>query len=80
MNKIVNKISLAGYKFLAKLDLRQPGYTYSTCRPITKHREKIKKFQETYEFFDYFIWNRVFLSVAYLAVANLGRLRISVHC
>ena len=31
-------------------------------------------------YFSYFIQSRVFLSVAYLTVANLARLGISVHC
>ena len=31
-------------------------------------------------FFSHFIQSRVFLSVAYLKVANLARLEISVHC
>ena len=33
-----------------------------------------------FSFFSYFIQSRVFLSVAYLTVANLARLGISVHC
>ena len=44
----------------------------------------ILKFQfnknNTFFFFIYFIQSRVFLSVAYLTVANLARLGISVHC
>ena len=38
---------MTGDKFLAKLHLRQPGFTYSACRPSTKHRERAEKFKET---------------------------------
>ena len=38
---------MAGDKFMPKLHLRQPGFTYSASRPFTKHRERIKKFRET---------------------------------
>ena len=47
MNKIVNKFLLAGDKFMSKLHLRQPGFTYSACGPFTKHCKKIQKFRET---------------------------------
>ena len=47
MNKIINKFLLAGDKFIPELHLKQPGFTYSTCGPLTKHREKIQKFRET---------------------------------
>ena len=44
---MVNKLLSAGDKFMSKLNLRQPGFTYSACGPFTKHRERIKKFRET---------------------------------
>ena len=47
MNKIVNKFLLAGDKFMPEINLRQPGFTYSACRPFTKNKERIKKFKET---------------------------------
>ena len=47
MNEIVNKILLAGDKFMPKMHLKQPGFTYSTCRPFTKNKERIKKIKET---------------------------------
>ena len=47
MNKIVNKFLLAGDKFMPELQLRQPGVTYSACRPFSKHCEKVQKFKET---------------------------------
>ena len=47
MNKIVNKFLLAGDKFMPKLHLRQPGFTYSACEAFTKERERIEIFRET---------------------------------
>ena len=47
MNEIINKFLLSGDKFMPELHLKQPGFTYSACRPFTKHRERIQKFRET---------------------------------
>ena len=47
MNKIVNKFLLAGDKFMPEINLRQPGFTYSACRPFRKNKERIQKFKET---------------------------------
>ena len=47
MNEIVNKFLLAGDKFMPEMHLKQPGFTYSTCGPFTKNKERIKKFMET---------------------------------
>ena len=47
MNKIINKLLLAGDTFMPKLHLGPPGFTYSACEPFTKHHERIKKFKET---------------------------------
>ena len=47
MNKIVNKFLLARDKFMPEMHLKQPGYTYSDCRPFTKNKERIKIFKET---------------------------------
>ena len=41
MNEIVNKFLLAG------MHLKQPGFTYSACRPFTENKERIQKFKET---------------------------------
>ena len=38
---------MTGDKFMPKLHLRQPRFTYSACGPFSKHREMIKKFKET---------------------------------
>ena len=46
MNEIVNKFLLAGDKFMPEMHLKQPGFTYSACRPSTKSRERIQKFKE----------------------------------
>ena len=32
---------------MPELHLRQRGFTYSACGPITKNKERIKKFKET---------------------------------
>ena len=41
MNEIVNKFLLAGDKFMPEMHLKQPGFTYSTCGPFTKNKERI---------------------------------------
>ena len=47
MNEIVNKVLLAGDKFMPEMHLKQPGFTYSACMSFTKNKERIKKFKET---------------------------------
>ena len=47
LNEIINKILLVGDKFLRKMHLRQPGFTYSACGPFTKNKERIEKFMQT---------------------------------
>ena len=47
MNNIINKLLLAGDKFMPEMHLRQHQFTYSACGPFTKHKERIKKFKET---------------------------------
>ena len=47
MNKIVNKFLLTGDKFMAKLHLREPGFTDSACGPFSKRRKRIQNFRET---------------------------------
>ena len=47
INKIVNKFLLASDKFMPELHLKQPGVTYSACRPFTKNKERVQKFKET---------------------------------
>ena len=43
MNEIVNKLLLAGAKFTPEMHLRQPGFTYNSCGPFAKNKERIKK-------------------------------------
>ena len=45
MGKIVSKFLLVGDNFTPSLHLVQLGFTYSTCRSFTKHRERIKRTQ-----------------------------------
>ena len=47
MNNTINKFLLAGDKFMPEMHLQQPGFTYSACGPFTKHKERIKKFEQT---------------------------------
>ena len=47
MNKIINKLSLAGDRFMPQMHLRQLGFTYSGCGPLPKDKERIQKFKET---------------------------------
>ena len=43
MNEIVNKLLLAGDKFMAEMHLKQTGFTYSACHSFTKNKERIQK-------------------------------------
>ena len=47
MNKFIDKFLLTGDKFISELHLKQTTFTYSACRPFTKHREGIQKFRQT---------------------------------
>ena len=47
MNNTINKLLLAGDKFMPEMHLRQPQFTYSACGPFTKHKQRIQKFKET---------------------------------
>ena len=42
-----NNFLLAGDEFMPEMHLRQPGFTYSTCGPFTKNKERIQKIKET---------------------------------
>ena len=39
MNAILNKFLLADDKFIPKMHLRQSGFTYSDCGPLTKNKQ-----------------------------------------
>ena len=53
MNEIVNNFLLAGDKFMPRMHLRQPGFTYSVCRPFAKAKKEyeILKKQEIRDVF-----------------------------
>ena len=36
MNEIINTILLVGDKFMPEMHLKQPGFTYSVCDPLTQ--------------------------------------------
>ena len=44
MNEIVNKFLLASDKLMSEMHLKQPRFTYSSCGPYTKNKERIEKF------------------------------------
>ena len=45
MNYIINTFSLAGDKFIPKMDLKQLGFTYSAGGSFPKNEERIQKFK-----------------------------------
>ena len=47
MNEIVNKFLLVGGKFMPKMQLKQFDFTYSSCGPFTRNKEKIEKIMQT---------------------------------
>ena len=46
-SNVINKLLLAGDKFMPEIHLRQPQFTYSACGPFTKHEQRTQKFKET---------------------------------
>ena len=47
MSNTINKLLLAGDKFMPEMHLRQPQFTCSACEPFTKYEQRIQKFNET---------------------------------
>ena len=47
MNEIMNKVLLVGDTFMPEMHLNQPGFTYSTCGPFTKNKERTEKLMQT---------------------------------
>ena len=47
MNNVINKVLLAGDKFMPEMHLRQPRFIYSACGPFTRHKERIKESKRT---------------------------------
>ena len=46
MNAIVNKLLLAGHKFLREVYIKQPEFTYNACGPFTKNKGKYKQLKK----------------------------------
>ena len=44
---MINKLILAGDKFMPEMHLRQLGFTYSACGPFNKNKKRINTFKET---------------------------------
>ena len=49
MNEIVNKLLLAGDKFMSEMHLKESRFTYIACGPLNKNKERINKFKGTGE-------------------------------
>ena len=47
MNEIVKKLLLMGDKFMPGMHLKQLGFIYSACGPVTKNKQRIEKFLQT---------------------------------
>ena len=47
MSSIINKLLLAGDKFMPEMHLKQPGFTFSACGPFTKNKQRIQQFMQT---------------------------------
>ena len=47
MNKIISTFLLSGDKFVPRMHLKQPEFTYSVCGQFTKNKERIQPFEET---------------------------------
>ena len=47
MNKIINKLLLAGDKPMFEMHWKEPGFTQKACGPSTKNKKIIQKFKET---------------------------------
>ena len=72
MNKIVNKFLLAGDKFMPKMHLKQPGFTYNACGPFTKNKEfKNLKKQEIQAIFTKINLRLVFNMIWHMEILNI---------
>ena len=49
INEIDNKFSLGGDKFMLGIHLKQSGFTYSAFESFTESKERIQKFEETWD-------------------------------
>ena len=41
------QIFIVGDKFMPKMHLKQPGFTYSACGTFTRNKERTEKFMQT---------------------------------
>ena len=71
MNKIVNKFLLVGDKFMPEMHLKQTGFTHSACGPVTKNKERIEKFMQT--------WNTEYISKNDLYKASFNMIWLMVN-
>ena len=71
MNQIVNKFLLVGDKFMPEMHLKQTGFTYSACGPVTKNKERIEKFMQT--------WNTEYISENDLYKASFNMIWLMVN-
>ena len=46
MNEIVNKLLLAGDKFMPEMHLKQPGFTYSALDHLLKTKKEFKNLKK----------------------------------
>ena len=46
MKEIVYQVLLTGDKFVPRMYLKQPRFTYSACNLFTKNKERIRKFMQ----------------------------------
>ena len=47
MNEIIYNFLLTSVKFMPKMHLKQPGFTYSACGPFAKIKKRIQKLKKT---------------------------------
>ena len=50
MDDRINKVLLAGDRFMLEMHLKQPGFTNSACRPFNKNKERIQKLKKPSRF------------------------------
>ena len=68
MNKIINKVLLAGNKFMPEIHLRQPGFTYNFVERLLKTKKEYKhlKKQEIQDIFIKTNWAKVAFNMTWL--------------
>ena len=74
MNETVNTFLLVGDKFMPEMHLKQPGFTYSACGPLTKNKERIKKFMQTGN--TNFIYKMILIKLVFSMIWLMGNQEI----